>query len=176
MLLGISGSLREGATNTMLIREAGRLWDGPFVEADIRFPLYDADLQDRDGIPDEVALLGRQIDDADAVVIASPEYNQSFSGVLKNALDWVSRMPIKPWAGKPVALFSAASGRTGGARGSYALRLAMTPFRTRLLPQDLLVAGARNEFDEDGRLTSERYLKQMSDILEALQVEVERGR
>ena len=175
MLLGISGSLREGATNTLLIREAGRRWDGPFVEADIRFPLYDNDLEDREGVPEVVKRVAEQIAEADAVVISTPEYNQSMSGVVKNALDWISRTKIKPWAGKPVALMSAAAGRSGGARGSYALRLAMTPFRTRLLSQDVLIAGARNEFDDNGHLTSERYAAQVTDIVEALKAEVARG-
>ena len=175
MLLGISGSLREGSTNSRLIREAGRFWGGDFAEANIRFPLYDTDLEDRDGLPEVVEIVVQQIAHAEAIVVATPEYNQSFSGVLKNALDWISRSKVKPWAGKPVALMSAASGRAGGARANYALRLAMTPFRPRLLPQDVLVAGARGEFDENGHLTSERYAAQVSDIVEALKAEVARG-
>lgn len=175
MLLGLSGSLREGATNTLLIREAGRLWGGDFAEADIRFPLYDNDLEDREGLPEAVERVVAQIAAAEAVVIATPEYNQSLSGVLKNALDWISRSKVKPWAGKPVALMSAAAGRSGGARANYALRLAMTSFKPRLLPHEVLVAGARREFDEAGHLTSERYLAQVSDIVEALKAEVARG-
>ena len=176
MLLGISGALRQGSTNTLLIREAGRHWGGDFEEADIRFPLYDNDLEDQEGLPDVVQAVVDQIARADAVVVATPEYNQSFSGVLKNALDWISRSKDKPWVDKPVALMSAAAGRAGGARANYALRLAMTPFRPRLLPQDVLIAGARAEFDAQGRLTSERYDAQVTDIVAALRAEVARGR
>lgn len=87
-----------------------------FVEADLRFPLYDGDLEARDGIPTAVQTLSDQIAQADAVVIASPEYNKSISGVLKNALDWVSRTDGNPWRDKPLAIVSATAGRAGGER------------------------------------------------------------
>ncbi|QMU58354.1 MAG: NADPH-dependent FMN reductase [Boseongicola sp.] len=174
MILGISGSLRQGATNTLLGREAGRVFGGEYVEADLRFPLFDGDLQDAEGIPGPVQVLADQIVDAEAVVISTPEYNQSLSGVLKNALDWVSRVEGKPWAGKPVALMSAASGRSGGARANYALRLAMTSFRARLLSMEVLVASARNQFDEDGRLIPERIQTQVETLMDALREEAAR--
>lgn len=175
MLLGISGALRADSTNTKLLREAGRHWGGEVALADIRFPLFDADDQDRDGIPDAVLRVTDQIARAEAVVISTPEYNQSFSGVLKNALDWISRTPAKPWADKPVALMSAAAGRSGGARANYALRLAMTPFRPRLLTREVLLADARNQFDEAGRLVSERYDTQVAEVVAALKAEVARA-
>ena len=174
MLIGISGSLRTESTNTKLVREAARHYGGAFELADIRFPLFDDDLQQNEGIPEIVESVAKRIAEADAVVISTPEYNQSLSGVLKNALDWISRTDKKPWLDKPVALMSAAAGRAGGARGNYALRLAMTPFRARLLSADVLVAGARDEFDENGRLKSERYDAQMADLMAALRREVER--
>lgn len=174
MLLGISGSLRTGSTNRKLIREAARFYDGEYIEANINLPLYDGDVESNEGIPGSVQALADQIESAEAVVISTPEYNQSFSGALKNALDWVSRVDNKPWADKPVALMSAAAGRSGGARANYALRLAMTPFRTRLLAMELLVASAAQQFDDDGRLTSERYETQLSDQMSALKREVAR--
>lgn len=173
MLLGISGALRQGSTNSQLIREAGRLYGGPFIEADLRLPLYDTDLEDK-GVPAEVQALAGQIATADAVVISTPEYNQSLSGVLKNALDWVSRVDGKPWADKPVALMSAAVGRAGGARANYALRLAITPFRPRLLTSELLLADSRKQFDEEGHLISERYGAQLQLLMDALRAEAER--
>jgi len=90
-LLGISGSLRKASTNTMLVREAARLF-GPadFTMADIRMPLYDGDLEEASGIPAEAMTLHGQIRDADAIIISTPEYNKNLPGVLKNALDWVS--------------------------------------------------------------------------------------
>lgn len=174
MLLGISGSLRADSTNRKLIREAARRYGGPFVEADLHLPLFDADLEEAEGIPVPVQTLADQIVSAEAVVISTPEYNKSFSGVLKNALDWVSRTKGTHWRGKPVALMSAASGREGGARAQFALRLAMTPFRPRLLTgPELMIAGARKEFDEDGRLTNERYIKNLCLLMEELKEEAE---
>lgn len=175
MLLCISGSLRAESTNTKLAREAARLYGGDHVFGDIRLPLYDGDLETAEGIPESVTRLADQIAGAEAVVISTPEYNQSFSGVLKNALDWVSRTDGAPWRGKPVALISAAAGRAGGARASYALRLAMTPFRPRLLTgPEILVADARNQFDAEGRLTGELYLKNLGDLMDALRAEAAR--
>ncbi len=171
-LLGISGSLRQGSFNRHLIREAGRLMEGAtFTEADIDLPLYNGDVEDAEGIPAKVQLLADQIAAADAVVISTPEYNQSFSGVLKNALDWVSRTEGAPWKGKPVALISAAAGRAGGARAQYALRLAMTTFRPRLLMgPEVMVAGAPDQFT-NGKLAEgevyERSLKVLMKLLKA---------
>ena len=167
--LGISGSLRKASYNRKLVLEAGRLF-GPLklTEADINLPLYDSDVEDEAGIPDAVRLLAEQIMSADAIVVATPEYNQSLSGVLKNALDWVSRVEGRPWAGKPVALISAAAGRSGGARASYALRLAMTPFQTKLLQGELLVAAPAKAFDQSGKLTDERYLKSLTTLMDEL--------
>jgi chromate reductase len=175
-LLGLSGSLRGASVNGMLVREAGRLMEGArFVEGSLEMPLYNGDLEDAEGIPGVVITLARQIADADAVVIATPEYNQSFSGVLKNALDWISRTEGNVWKDKPVALLSAASGRTGGARAQYALRLAMTPFRVRLMTgPEVMVAGAEREFDENGRLTGESYVKLLTTLMRSLKAEAAR--
>ena len=174
MLLGISGSLRREASNTKLIREAGRLYGGDFAEADIRIPLYDGDDEAASGVPAGAQALVEQIVAADAVVIATPEYNQSLSGVLKNALDWVSRVKSRPFRDKPVALMSAAAGRSGGARGNYALRLALTSFKPRMLTSELLLADGRNQFDDNGQLTSDRFSEQLIDLMTLLRAEVAR--
>lgn len=174
-LLGIPGSLRREATNRKLVREAARLY-GPahYTEADLRLPLYDGDVEDGDGIPVAVQTLADQIAGADAVLISGPEYNKSISGVLKNALDWVSRVEGNPWLGKPVAIMSAAAGRTGGEATQFALRLAMVAFRPRLLlgPQ-VMIAGARSEFDDSGRLKNDRYIATLKQLMAALRAEVE---
>lgn len=176
MLLGISGSLRKGATNRKLIREAARIYGGPYTEADLRLPLYDADLETEQGIPPEVQRLADQIKSAEAVVISTPEYNQLITGVLKNALDWISRVPGRALRDKPVAVVSAADGRAGGARANSSLRLALVPFRPRLLiGPDVMVADSSNAFDEDGRLIAERYVKLMTELMDLLKAEVQRG-
>ncbi len=175
-LLGISGSLRKESYNTKLLHLAVEMFGScDFTMGNIRFPLFDNDLQQSEGIPAEVQLLSDQIASADAVIIASPEYNQSLPGVLKNALDWVSRTEGSPWKHKPVAIVNAAAGRTGGARSNYSLRLALAPFNTRLLQgPEVLVALARKEFDDDGKLENERYLKVLKTLMEDLRAEAER--
>ncbi len=168
-LLGLSGSLRKGSHNTRLLYEAARLGDASLIKADLNLPLYDSDAEDRDGIPEAVQKLADQIAAADAVLIASPEYNQSFSGVLKNALDWISRTEGSPWRDKPVAIVSAAAGRAGGARSQYALRLAMTPFRPHLLTgPEVMVAAADAQFDENGVLTGGNYARLLTLLVEGL--------
>jgi chromate reductase len=174
-LLLISGSLRKGSYNTSLAREAERLWDGRTEWADIRFPLYDGDLEDEQGIPGPVQTLADRIAAADAVAISTPEYNKSIPGGLKNALDWVSRTKGNPWSDKPVAIMSAADGRGGGDRSQFALRLALTPFQPRLLTgPEVMVANASKEFGEDGRLISDRYRKTLATLMEKLAREAAR--
>lgn len=175
MLLGLSGALRRASTNTALLREAARHYGGPFMLGDLHLPLYDGDLEVAQGIPPQVQALADAIAGAEAVVISSPEYNQSISGVMKNALDWVSRTKGAPWADKPVALMSAAAGRAGGARGSYALRLAMTPFRPRLLSgPEVLLAASGTAFDAAGRLTDARTEADLIALMERLRAEAAR--
>ena len=172
-LLMISGSLRKESVNTKLVLEAGRLWDGDAVMGDILMPLYNGDDEDASGVPEAALALSAQIQAADAVAIATPEYNQSFPGGLKNALDWISRTPDKPWLDKPVAIMSAAAGRAGGARAQYALRLAMNSFQPRLLTgPEVMIAGAAKEFDENGRLTGERYLSTLDALMKKLAADV----
>ena len=175
-LLGISGALRAESTNTKLIREAARVFaPDTFVEADLRFPLYDGDLEDSEGIPAAVQLLADQIAESDAVVISGPEYNKSITGVLKNALDWVSRTEGNPWKDKPVAILSATAGRAGGERTQFALRLCMVPFRPRILQgPEVLIAGSRKAFDDDGRLKDENSVKLLSELMDALKAEIGR--
>lgn len=176
-LLGISGSLRQDAVNTKLIREAARVYGSEsFVEADLNIPLYNGDDEDRDGLPDAVQTLVAQIAEADGIIISTPEYNAAISGVLKNALDWVSRSKPNPWLRKPVAVMSAAAGRAGGVRGQTMLRSCLTPFNVRLVPtSELAIASAASEFDENGQLVTERYQKAVARVMNALRIEIERS-
>lgn len=175
-LLTICGALRVGSTNRLLLAEAARAFGAAsVVEGDMRLPLYDNDLEDSEGIPPEVKGLADQIRSADAVVISTPEYNKSLSGVLKNALDWVSRVPGSVWRDKPVAILSAADGRAGGERAQFALRLCMVAFRPRLLTgPEVMVANSRSAFDAQGRLTDPRTVKGLTDLMQALRVEAMR--
>lgn len=167
-LLGLCGSLRASSFNRKLMHEAARLHGGTFTEGELRLPLYDGDLE-AEGIPAAVTRLADQIAAADAVLIVTPEYNKALSGVMKNALDWVSRVQGKPWLGKPVALMSATGGRTGGERAQSSLRDCMLPFRADIVPgPEVLVAAASQQFDCDGRLTGEAYVKALTELMQGL--------
>ena len=169
-LLGISGSLRAKSTNTMLIRNAASSFDPEtFIEGDLHFPLYDGDLESAEGIPAAVRTLAQQIADADAVVISTPEYNKGISGVLKNALDWISRTGSNPWAHKPVAIMSATGGRAGGERAQTMLVSCLIPFRPMLLiGPEVLVGTNQDNFDEAGVLTNEINHKALSELMTRL--------
>ncbi len=173
-LLGIPGALRAGSTNRLLLAEClGAFAPARYLEADLRLPLFDEDLEIASGIPAAVQALADQIAAADAIVICTPEYNKALPGVLKNALDWVSRTKGGPWAGKPTAIASAADGRAGGERSQYSLRLCLTAFRPRLLTgPEVTIAHSREAFDEGGRLTDERSRKQVEALMQALRDEV----
>ena len=130
-VLVFAGSARRDSFNKKLARAATTAANAAglsatFVDlADYEMPLYNGDLETAEGVPASVQLLADQIASADAVIIATPEYNKALSGSLKNALDWVSRTKGGPWKDKPVAIMSAAAGRAGGERSQFSLRLAM---------------------------------------------------
>jgi chromate reductase len=128
-VLTICGSLRKGSYNAIVQRALPSLApEGMTIRAApsfAEFPLYNADVQNSTGFPAPVNILADAIQAADGVIIVSPEYNFSIPGGLKNAIDWVSRLPTQPFAGKPIALQSASPGPLGGARVQYDLRRAM---------------------------------------------------
>ncbi|MDG3042567.1 NADPH-dependent FMN reductase [Roseicyclus marinus] len=165
-LLGICGSLRAASWNRKLMLEAARIFDpAEFLDGNLRLPLYDGDLEAQ-GIPLEVQALADQIKSADAVVIVGPEYNKALSGVLKNALDWVSRVPGGVWRDKPVAIVSAAAGRAGGERSQMTMRHAMLPFRAHVLPgPEVFIAAPDKEFDDTGRLKNEMPVKLLTELM-----------
>ena len=173
-LLGISGSLRAGSYNSMLVREAARVFaPDEFTFADLRLPLYDGDVEAR-GMPDEVVRLCDQVRAADAVVISTPEYNKNPSGVLKNGLDWISRVRPVPLVGKPVAVVSAAAGVSGGQRATAGLYLMLIPFKVRLIAeQEVAVGNASTRFGEDGRLVDENILAALEKQMGALRAAIE---
>jgi chromate reductase, NAD(P)H dehydrogenase (quinone) len=175
-VLTICGALRAGSTNALLLGEARRVF-GPanWVAGNLRLPLFDEDLETASGIPPEAQRLADQIRSADAVIIATPEYNKALTGVLKNALDWVSRTKGGPWRDKPVAIVSAADGRGGGDRAQWSLRLCMVPFRARVLPgPEVMVAHSRSAFDGDGQLLDAQTVKMLTELMEELRAAVGR--
>jgi len=173
-LLGISGALRADSTNSKLLREAARLYGADsYVEANLNIPLYDGNLESNSGLPEEVKLVVQQIAEADAVLISTPEYNGAVTGVLKNALDWISRHWEKPMVGKPTALMSAAAGRAGGVRAQTMLRTCLVAFRPSItLAPEVGIADSGNAFDENGQFLSERYAASVTTLMDALKADV----
>ena len=168
-LLGISGSLRRGSHNTMLMHEAVRAFAPDHVElADLNLPLFNADIE-AEGLPGPVQRLCDQVLWADAIVISCPEYNKGPSGVMKNALDWLSRPRPAPMAGKPVAVVSAAAGAAGGERSKSAMYLFLVPFKVRLvLHPEVNVGNAEKQFDGNGRLVNDAKRSALEKLMAAL--------
>jgi chromate reductase len=170
-VLGICGSLRKDSFNRMAPNTAIELRPAGMevTVADIsQIPLYDEDVRAQ-GFPPPVETLRQQIKAADALLFACPEYNYSMSGVLKNAIDWASRPPDQPFAGKPVAILGAAASMAGSARAQYDLRrscvfLDMHP----LNKPEVLIGQAQTKFDATGRLTDEAGRGFIRDLMAAL--------
>ena len=161
-VITICGSLRKGSYNRMVmnllpgwapanlkISEAP-----PFSE----FPLYNADIQNSSGFPAPVQTLADTIRAADGVIFVSPEYNYSIPGGLKNAIDWVSRLPNQPFANKSVMMISAAAGVLGGGRMQYDLRRCMIFLDALTMNKpEVFIGGAMQKFDEKtGQLKDEQ--------------------
>lgn len=168
----ISGSLRKGSFNTLALRAAQKAApEGVTVEiVDISdIPLYNDDLA-KLGMPAAVARLKEQLAHADAVLIATPEYNYSVPGVLKNAIDWISRPPEPPLNGKPVAILGASMGALGTARAQYHLRQILVFLNTFTLNKpEVFIGAAHTKFNAEGELTDEATKKMLHDQLVALQ-------
>ena len=171
-ILGIAGSLREGSYNRSLLRAARELLpaDVELAEFDIRgLPFYDGDVEAA-GDPEPVVALKDAIREADALLIATPEYNRGVPGALKNAVDWASRPPLgSPLTGKPVAIIGASTGRGGTARAQEHLRSALEFSRAEVLEQpELLVPEAYLHFDQHGELADEGIRAELAELLDTL--------
>jgi chromate reductase, NAD(P)H dehydrogenase (quinone) len=175
-VLGISGSLRRDSWNTKLLQAAAELlpdeaelelWDG--LE---QVPPYNED-EDRDPSPAGVARLREAIAGADAILFATPEYNSSIPGQLKNALDWASR-PIgtNVLRNKPVAVVGASTGAFGAVWAQAELRKVLARIGARVVERDLPIGFAPQRFDEGGALVDDDVRSELAAVLDALLVEI----
>jgi chromate reductase len=158
-IVGIAGSLRLASFNRSLLNAAVELSPAQLAIAihDIgTLPFYNQDVEDAH-VPDAVATLRQVVRDADAILIATPEYNYGVPGALKNAIDWLSRPPRQSALnGKPVAIMGASAGMTGTARAQMQLRQAFVFTNSYAMCQpEVLVSRARDKFDGSGHLTDE---------------------
>ncbi len=170
-LLGISGSLRKGSFNTMALKAAaGLVPAGTSLEIfDISgFPLYNEDVKAQ-GFPEPVQKLREKIAQADGLVLATPEYNYSISGVLKNAIDWASRPPEQPFNDKAVAIMGASGGVLGTSRAQYHLRQMGIFLNMRFVNKpEVFIGGAAAKFDAAGNLTDEATKGLIKDLMAEL--------
>ena len=171
-ILGVPGSLRARSMNRGLVRAARELAPAgvEVVEYDLRsLPLYDADAE-AEGDPEPVAEFKRAIREADALLLATPEYNRGTSGVLKNAIDWASRPPLaSPLAGKVVGIMGASAGLRGTKTAQEHVREALAFSRARTLEEPrVLVPEAYAKFDAHGRLIDAETRSQVAELVGAL--------
>ncbi len=157
-LLAFAASLRRQSWNRKLIALAVAIVRQAGVEVDLAefqefdMPLYNRDLQDASGFPPGARELDRRIAAADGLLIASPEYNYSLPGTLKNAIDWVSRVRPVPFRGKSAFLLSASNGQIGGVRGLWQLRIPLEGLGVLVYPDMYTLPWADKAFGPDGKL------------------------
>ncbi|MEQ9246447.1 MAG: NADPH-dependent FMN reductase [Nitratireductor sp.] len=184
-ILVFAGSIRTGAfsgqTADAAMKELAQ--QGAEVTrislADYPLPIMDQDLEKEKGIPENAYRLGRLIAAHDGVLIASPEYNASIPPLLKNTIDWVSRIskdggkPLRPWAGKSIGLCSSSDGNFAGIRGLYHLRAVLMNCKADIITQQCSVARAQDAFDENGDFRDDRTRGMMEAVCSSL---IERAR
>lgn len=171
-IIGISGSLRRASFNTALLRTAQDLMpeDAELIEGDISdIPLYNGDEEATSGIPAAVESLKEQIASADALLLFTPEYNNSIPGVFKNAIDWTTR-PAKDisrvFGGKPVAVMGATPGGFGTILSQDAWLSVLRTLGTRPWYEGrLMVTRAGNVFDDQGRMTDDKMRERLKTFL-----------
>lgn len=179
-ILVFAGSIRSGAYS-------GRTADAAVKElalqgaevtrislADYPLPIMDEDLEREKGVPENAMRLGRMFAAHEGLMICSPEYNSSIPPLLKNTIDWVSRISrdgdrvLRPYAGKIVGLCSSSDGNYAGIRGLYHLRSVLMNVGTQIVTEQCSVARASEAFNEDGSLRDERTAKMMTRVCRSL--------
>jgi chromate reductase len=171
-LLGLSGSLRKDSFNTKLLHNAMEIARSLGAETKIfdlsQIPLYNQDIETK-GFPDSVQELRKKIFSSNGLLVSSPEYNFSFTGVLKNAIDWTSRPPENPFSGKPVAIMGASPSGFGAVRSQLHLRQALMAVNAHAInyPQ-IHISNADTAFDEKEKLKDSKNLQQLEKLVAVL--------
>jgi len=174
-VLGFAGALRAESWNKKLVKlalDGARSAGAEVTFLDLRevaMPLYDADIEKSEGIPPNAMRFKELLSAHDGFLIASPEYNSSISGALKNAIDWASRTapgeaPLACFEDKVVGLMSASPGALGGLRGLMIVRSILSSIRVFVLPDQVAVSRAHEAFDEHGKLKDAKQLAAVEKI------------
>jgi len=178
-LLFLAGSARKGSINKKLAGLAARLATEKGAEVtlidlkDFEMPLYDGDLEDEQGLPENAKRLKQLFIEHDGFFIASPEYNSSFSPLLKNALDWISRAhqqdetPLIAYTGKVAALGATSPGGLGGLRGLVALRMMLGNIGVSVIPSQVAIGSGFDAFDDAGNLKDEGQTGMLNATIDA---------
>ena len=166
-ILAFAGSTRAASLNKLLVSEAAVLASAAGARvtqidlADYPLPLYDGDLEEEQGLPDNARKLKTQMIEHNGFLIAAPEHNGGITAVLKNTIDWVSRPqpdepPLIAFRGKSAALISASPGPTGGLRGLVIVRMILGNLGVLLVPEQKTIPRANQAFDDAGRLNEQQ--------------------
>lgn len=179
-ILFLAGSARQDSCNKKLAKAAyniaiGQNIDASFIDLkDFKMPIYDGDDEVKIGLPETAIKLKEIFTKHDALFICSPEYNSSFSPLLKNTLDWLSRAHfekepvLSAYKNKKIALAAASPGGLGGLRGLVPLRMMLSNMNTLVLPQQLAISGAYKAFDDEGKLKDETHHKIIASMIKSL--------
>lgn len=170
-ILALCGSLREQSYNRMALEHARHIAGDHGARISVgdisAIPLYNQDNEEQPPAP--VSTLGKEVADADAVLIVSPEYNYSVPGVLKNALDWLSRLPDKPFANKPVAIMGCSMSPQGSGRMQYHLRQVLLSINAVALNKpEVMIGSCHEKFDDQGALTDDKAKEMIGRLLDGL--------
>lgn len=177
-VLAFAGSTREGSLNRKLVAEAAQMASqmGAKVTVidlkDYEMPFYDGDMESSQGIPPKAMQLRRLMTQSQVIMIASPEYNGSLSGVLKNAIDWASRegtdgKPSEAFKGKTFLIMSSSPGRGGGAKGLEHLRFILSRIGGIVAEKQVTVPDGFNAFDAEGHLKSPAIKQELQNLVQS---------
>lgn len=170
-ILAMAGSLRTGSYNRKLLNQAVAVARAQGNEVtivdlkDFQVPYYDGDVEDAVGIPELARKLARIMGDHDAIVLASPEYNHSFPGHLKNTIDWISRLKDVPLEKKPTLFLSASPGMAGGTRSLWSLRVPFEILGAYVYPEMMSVSKAHQQFNADDTFSDPKNLGRLQAIM-----------
>ena len=179
-ILFLAGSSRTASTNKTVAKKARDIASKHDVEAtfidlkDFDMPIYNGDIEEATGLPENAIKLKELFIAHDAIFIASPEYNSGYTPLLKNSLDWISRphqeneAPLSAFANKTAALVSIAPGGYGGLRGLVQLRMLLGNIMVTVIPQQLAIPFSSKVLDEKGNFIDETQVKALTGIVEAL--------
>lgn len=169
-VIGFAGSLRKDSYNKMLLKSVQKLFPGD-MEMEIidmpDIPIYNYDIQESQGFPKAITEIGEKIKNADAVLIATPEYNYGVPGGLKNFIDWLSRLESKPFNGKPMSMVGATTGMGGTIRAQMALRTVLLFVESCVMSKpEIYVTKAAEKFDKKGNLIDDATKKVLEKFVE----------